>query len=72
MNMMEMAVACLALGFGWGARAGDGNPRCSIMVSKVDREANWRGHWELGSAFTTLMSDALRVIARLAPLFHGA
>jgi curli biogenesis system outer membrane secretion channel CsgG len=39
---------------------GAGNLRYTITVAKFKNEANWRGKWEIGDAFTTMMTDALQ------------
>ena len=36
-----------------------GNLRYSIMVNKFENKANWRGQWELGDAWGTILSDQL-------------
>ena len=43
------------------ARAADesGNLRYSISVHKFKNEAGWRGRWDLGDGFTTIMTDVL-------------
>jgi len=38
---------------------GKGNLRYSITVSKFKNEAGWRGRWDVGDGFTTIMTDAL-------------
>ncbi len=37
-----------------------GNLRYSVTVSKFENKANWRGQWDLGYAFTEIMTDALQ------------
>ena len=39
--------------------AEDGNLRYSIMVNKFENKANWRGQWELGDAWGTILTDQL-------------
>ncbi len=39
---------------------GEGNLRYTITVTKFKNEANWRGKWEIGDAFTTILTDALQ------------
>jgi len=43
------------------AQAADesGNLRYSISVKKFKNEAGWRGRWDLGDGFTTIMTDVL-------------
>jgi len=36
-----------------------GNLRYSISVHKFKNEAGWRGRWDLGDGFTTIMTDVL-------------
>ena len=36
-----------------------GNLRYSIMVNKFENKANWRGQWELGDAWGTILTDQL-------------
>ncbi|HAS82897.1 MAG TPA: hypothetical protein DCS43_09565 [Verrucomicrobia bacterium] len=36
-----------------------GGLRYSITVSKFANEANWSGRWDIGDAFTTIMTDVL-------------
>ena len=39
--------------------ADGGNLRYSIMVNKFENKANWRGQWELGDAWGTILTDQL-------------
>ena len=39
--------------------ADGGNLRYSVMVSKFENKANWRGQWELGDAWGTIFTDQL-------------
>lgn len=41
------------------AAKGKGNLRYSITVSKFKNEAGWRGRWDVGDGFTTILTDAL-------------
>ena len=41
------------------AFAEGGNLRYSIMVNKFENKANWRGQWELGDAWGTILTDQL-------------
>lgn len=48
----------LALTSGF-AIAAEGNLRYTITVGKFDNQANWRGRWNLGDGFETIMTDRL-------------
>lgn len=37
-----------------------GNLRYSITVTRFENKANWSGQWDLGHAFTEIMTDALQ------------
>ena len=39
--------------------ADGGNLRYSIMVNKFENKANWRGQWDLGDAWGTILTDQL-------------
>lgn len=41
------------------SHAAEGNLRYSISVSKFANEAGWRGRWDLGNGFATIMTDVL-------------
>ena len=41
------------------AFADGGNLRYSIMVNKFENKANWRGQWDLGDAWGTILTDQL-------------
>ena len=41
------------------ANAKGSNLRYSITVHKFKNEASWRGQWDLGDGFTTIMTDVL-------------
>lgn len=42
------------------AAGGEGNLRYSVSISEFKNEANWRGKWNLGHGFETLMTDRLK------------
>ncbi len=42
--------------------------RYSISVSKFQNEAGWRGRWDIGDGFTTIMTDALHESGRFIVL----
>jgi curli biogenesis system outer membrane secretion channel CsgG len=50
------------------ADAAKGNLRYSITVSKFKNEANWRGKWDVGDGFATIMTDALQASGRFIVL----
>jgi hypothetical protein len=37
-----------------------GNLRYSITVSQFENKANWSGQWDLGNAFTEVLTDTLQ------------
>lgn len=47
---------------------GKGNLRYSITVVKFKNEAGWRGQWNLGNAFTTIMTEALNASGKFIVL----
>lgn len=55
-TMAAMAAAVLAAG---AAFAQAGNLRYTIMVNKFENKANWRGQWDLGDAWGTILTDQL-------------
>lgn len=55
-TMAAMAAAVLAAG---AAFAQAGNLRYTIMVNKFENKANWRGRWDLGDAWGTILTDQL-------------
>ena len=54
--MAAMAAAAL---FSGAAFAQAGNLRYTIMVNKFENKANWRGQWDLGDAWGTILTDQL-------------
>lgn len=50
------------------AGAATGNLRYSITVSKFANEAGWAGHWDIGTGFTTIMTDALQTSGKFIVL----
>lgn len=59
MKMRSLAIA-LAAAFAAGtAFAQGGNLRYTIMVNKFENKANWRGQWDLGDAWGTILTDQL-------------
>ena len=55
-KIVILGAALLAAGV---AFAEGGNLRYSIMVNKFENKANWRGQWELGDAWGTILTDQL-------------
>ena len=51
-----LSVACVSLAFSAFAQ---GNLRYSITVTKFENKANWRGQWDLGDAWGTILTDQL-------------
>jgi len=54
-----VAVVILALVVPVAALAEGGNLRYSIAVTKFENEAGWRGQWDIGSAWDTVLTDML-------------
>lgn len=50
------------------AAAATGNLRYSVTVSKFVNEAGWRGKWDLGNGFSTIMTDALQTSGKFIVL----
>ena len=48
--------------------AADGNLRYSVSVSSFENKANWAGQANLGSAFATIMTDALQASGKFVVL----
>ena len=55
-KLTALALAALASA---AVFAEGGNLRYSVMVNKFENKANWRGQWELGDAWGTILSDQL-------------
>jgi curli biogenesis system outer membrane secretion channel CsgG len=64
-------IACGALAAGTVAEGAEGNLRYTITVSKFKNEANWRGRWDLGTGFETLMTDRLNATDQFIVLGTG-
>ena len=56
--MKKLMVAAFALS-AMASFAGGSGLRYSIMVNKFENKANWRGQWELGDAWGTILTDQL-------------
>ena len=56
MKKLTFALAALTA---FSALAGGSNLRYSIQVNKFENKANWRGRWELGDAWGTILTDQL-------------
>jgi curli biogenesis system outer membrane secretion channel CsgG len=54
-----LAIATLAVAVAQAEDSG-GNLRYSITVSKFKNEASWRGRWNVGDGFATMLTDALQ------------
>jgi curli biogenesis system outer membrane secretion channel CsgG len=63
--VMVFLVACVSV---TALAANKGNLRYSITVTKFKNEANWRGQWNLGNAFSTIMTDALNASGKFIVL----
>ncbi|MFA4945481.1 MAG: CsgG/HfaB family protein [Lentisphaeria bacterium] len=63
-----LVVAVIGGQRGLGAEAGSGNLRYTVTVSKFANEANWRGRWDLGHGFETIMTDRLYACGRFVVL----
>ena len=50
------------------ARAEGGNLRYSITVAKFNNEAGWHGRWDIGTGFSTIMTDVLNETGRFIVL----
>ena len=57
--MKKLAAFALAALASASVFADGGNLRYSIMVNKFENKANWRGQWELGDAWGTILTDQL-------------
>lgn len=57
--MKKLTTLALAAFAAAAAFAEGGNLRYSIMVNKFENKANWRGQWELGDAWGTILTDQL-------------
>lgn len=55
-KLTALALAALASA---AVFAEGGNLRYSVMVNKFENKANWRGQWELGDAWGTILTDQL-------------
>ena len=56
--MKKLLVAAFAMA-AMASFAGGSGLRYSIMVNKFENKANWRGQWELGDAWGTILTDQL-------------
>ncbi|MCR5752558.1 MAG: CsgG/HfaB family protein [Kiritimatiellae bacterium] len=56
--MKKLLVAAFAMA-AMASSAGGSGLRYSIMVNKFENKANWRGQWELGDAWGTILTDQL-------------
>jgi curli biogenesis system outer membrane secretion channel CsgG len=50
------------------AGAEEGNLRYTISVAEFKNEAGWRGRWNLGDAFSTIMTDRLQATGKFIVL----
>ena len=57
--MKKLTVLALAALASAAVFAEGGNLRYSITVNKFENKANWRGQWELGDAWGTILTDQL-------------
>ena len=57
--MKKTILAVAAAAMSAFAFAEGGNLRYTIMVNKFENKANWRGQWDLGDAWGTILTDQL-------------
>ena len=57
--MKNAFVAAALAAMSLAAFAEGGNLRYTIQVNKFENKANWRGQWELGDAWGTILTDQL-------------
>ena len=56
---MKKTMICALAAFAAAAVFAQGNLRYSITVSKFENKSNWRGQWDLGNAWGTILTDQL-------------
>ena len=56
---MKKTMICALAAFAAAAVFAQGNLRYSITVSKFENKSNWRGQWDLGDAWGTILTDQL-------------
>ena len=59
-----LSVVVLGVVLPLGALAQEGNLRYSITVTKFENESGWRGQWDIGSAWDTVLTDMLSQTTR--------
>jgi len=59
MKIKTIAMAAAAALAAGAAFAQAGNLRYTIMVNKFENKSNWRGQWDLGDAWGTILTDRL-------------
>ncbi len=52
----------------WASAQSEGNLRHSISVDKFENRSGWRGQWDLGDAWGTIMTDILQSSGRFIVL----
>ncbi len=67
-TILMIAVAALAFTSTRQALAEPSALRYSISVAKFQNEASWRGKWDLGNGFSTIMTDVLNETGRFIVL----
>ncbi len=73
-NVASIVLLCATIGIREAggqqipAAAAGGNLRYSITVSKFANEAGWRGQWDIGDGFSTIMTDALQASGKFIVL----
>ena len=63
-----LSVVVLGVVLPLSALAQEGNLRYSITVTKFENESGWRGQWDLGSAWDTVLTDMLNQTTRFIVL----
>lgn len=63
---MSMVLLCAMLPA--AAESESGNLRYTISVTEFKNEAGWRGRWDLGNAFKTIMTDRLQATGKFIVL----
>lgn len=66
--MKKATLLAVAAAAAFAASADVGNLRYSIMVNKFENRSGWRGQWDLGDAWGTILTDQLNASGRFIVL----
>ena len=72
LSIVFTAGLLLVAPLGAPAASDTGNLRYSISVEEFPNESSWRGRWNLGQGFTTIMTDLLQESGRFIVLGDSA